>query len=56
MSSDTGTGLVHCAPAYGEDDYKLCLEKKLILPSYPFDLLDSNGKYLKSFSNENKVN
>lgn len=30
VSDDSGTGVVHIAPAYGEDDYRVCMEKKLI--------------------------
>lgn len=29
-SDETGTGIVHCAPAFGEDDYRVCLENKVI--------------------------
>ena len=25
VTSDTGTGIVHCAPGFGEDDYASCL-------------------------------
>ncbi len=37
-----GTGIVHIAPAYGEDDYKLSQEK--FFPS--FDVLDDYGYYV----------
>lgn len=30
VTDDSGTGIVHCAPAYGEDDYRVCLENKII--------------------------
>ncbi|KAF5390104.1 hypothetical protein D9757_003845 [Collybiopsis confluens] len=30
VTSDSGTGLVHCAPAHGDEDYKLFREKGLI--------------------------
>ncbi|KAG7583039.1 Aminoacyl-tRNA synthetase class Ia [Arabidopsis suecica] len=30
VSNDSGTGIVHCAPAFGEDDYRVCLENKII--------------------------
>lgn len=30
MTSDSGTGLVHCAPAHGAEDYNLFKEKNLI--------------------------
>ncbi len=25
VTADSGTGVVHCAPAFGEDDYRVCL-------------------------------
>ncbi|XP_059654270.1 isoleucine--tRNA ligase, cytoplasmic-like [Cornus florida] len=30
VTSDSGTGVVHCAPAFGEDDYRVCLENQII--------------------------
>lgn len=30
VTDDSGTGIVHCAPAFGEDDYRVCLENKVI--------------------------
>uniref|UniRef100_A0A1J3JXX8 isoleucine--tRNA ligase n=1 Tax=Noccaea caerulescens TaxID=107243 RepID=A0A1J3JXX8_NOCCA len=30
VTDDSGTGIVHCAPAFGEDDYRVCLENKII--------------------------
>ncbi|KAJ8445295.1 hypothetical protein Cgig2_024501 [Carnegiea gigantea] len=30
VTDDSGTGVVHCAPAFGEDDYRACLENKII--------------------------
>ncbi|XP_076925325.1 isoleucine--tRNA ligase, cytoplasmic-like [Bidens hawaiensis] len=30
VTSDSGTGIVHCAPAFGEDDYRVCIENKII--------------------------
>ncbi|NKB24350.1 MAG: isoleucine--tRNA ligase [Kiritimatiellae bacterium] len=29
VSTDEGTGIVHLAPAYGEDDYRVCREAKI---------------------------
>lgn len=29
VGEDAGTGLVHTAPAFGEDDYRVCLEHKV---------------------------
>ena len=41
VSSDEGTGIVHQAPAYGEDDYELC--QKHGVPTV--SLVDENGDY-----------
>ena len=30
VTSDSGTGVVHCAPAFGEDDYRVCIENHII--------------------------
>ena len=27
VNLDQGTGIVHCAPSHGADDYNLCLKK-----------------------------
>ena len=41
VSTDDGTGLVHMAPAYGEDDFRVC--KADGIP--PVDLLDENAAF-----------
>lgn len=30
VTADSGTGVVHCAPAFGEDDYRVCLHAGII--------------------------
>lgn len=30
VTDDSGTGIVHCAPAFGEDDYRVCLGNGII--------------------------
>ncbi|XP_077211966.1 tRNA synthetase class I (I, L, M and V) family protein [Tasmannia lanceolata] len=30
VSDDSGTGVVHCAPAFGEDDYRVCIDSNII--------------------------
>eukprot|EP00250_Pteridium_aquilinum_P020701 c24911_g4_i1 orf=421-4026(-) len=30
VKDDSGTGVVHCAPAFGEDDYRVCLHAGII--------------------------
>lgn len=41
VTSDSGTGIVHQAPAYGEDDYELCKKEGIPIVS----LVDENGHY-----------
>jgi isoleucyl-tRNA synthetase len=44
VTDTDGTGIVHCAPAYGNDDYRVCLERGLITKeSKLFQPLDANG-------------
>jgi isoleucyl-tRNA synthetase len=30
VTDDSGTGVVHCAPAFGEDDHRVCLAAGII--------------------------
>jgi isoleucyl-tRNA synthetase len=30
VTDDSGTGVVHCAPAFGEDDHHVCLASGII--------------------------
>lgn len=41
VTADEGTGIVHEAPAYGEDDYALCKENNIPILS----IVDENGNY-----------
>jgi isoleucyl-tRNA synthetase len=41
VTADSGTGIVHEAPAYGEEDYELCKRESVPLVS----LVDENGHY-----------
>ncbi len=43
-TTDEGTGIVHIAPAFGEDDFNLGQAKKLSAPL----ILDEDGKFKKS--------
>lgn len=42
VTDESGTGIVHCAPAYGEDDYALLQQYELDF----VDVIDANGYYL----------
>lgn len=41
VTAEDGTGLVHEAPAYGEDDYELCKRENVPIVS----IVDENGNY-----------
>ncbi len=41
VTDEDGTGIVHEAPAYGEEDYKLCKENNISMVS----IVDENGRY-----------
>ena len=48
VGEEEGTGIVHCAPAYGEDDYALYLEHEDEIDFV--DCLDENGYYLPEYA------
>lgn len=48
VTSSSGTGVVHASPAYGEDDYRVCLKYKIIKPDDPCVSIDDNGYFLPS--------
>lgn len=41
VSTESGTGIVHCAPAFGEDDFRIGKREKLEI----YDPLDVEGKF-----------
>lgn len=46
VTDDSGTGIVHCAPAFGEDDYKVCADHKVIERDSPVLCpVDVNGRF-----------
>ncbi len=48
VSAEDGTGIVHIAPAYGEDDFALANKNEVDF----VDCLDENGYYLKDMADE----
>ncbi|KAI6695906.1 hypothetical protein NL676_023616 [Syzygium grande] len=59
VTDDSGTGIVHCAPAFGEDDYRVCLENQVISKGenlivavdddgcFTSKITDFSGRYVK---------
>jgi len=46
VTDDAGTGIVHCAPAFGEEDYKVCLAHGVIQKGEALVCpLDANGRF-----------
>ncbi|AFZ79174.1 isoleucyl-tRNA synthetase, putative [Theileria equi strain WA] len=44
VTSTTGTGIVHCAPYHGEEDFRVCKKYGLLSEPLP-DLLDEHGYF-----------
>ncbi|VEL34886.1 unnamed protein product [Protopolystoma xenopodis] len=46
VTEDTGTGIVHQAPYFGEDDYRICLANSVISKSMPMVCpIDPSGRF-----------
>jgi len=41
VTTEAGTGLVHCAPAHGEDDFYLCQQHQIGVTEY----VEDDGRY-----------
>ena len=50
VTDDAGTGIVHTAPAFGADDYKVCLQKNIIKPDSPPCPVDASGFFTEPVS------
>ncbi|GFE53282.1 isoleucyl-tRNA synthetase family protein [Babesia ovis] len=44
VTSDAGSGIVHCAPYYGEEDMKVCKRHGILRGALP-DLVDESGRF-----------
>jgi isoleucyl-tRNA synthetase len=45
VTEGAGTGIVHCAPGFGEEDYKVCIEHGLVQPGNVIMPMDDDGKF-----------
>jgi len=47
VTAETGTGIVHLAPAFGIDDYNVCIEHNIVTPKTLGDVcpIDEEGKF-----------
>ncbi|KAG0675648.1 isoleucine--tRNA ligase [Kluyveromyces marxianus] len=56
VSNDSGTGIVHNAPAFGEDDHRVCLANGIITEDSPLpNPVDDNGKFTEEVTDFAKV-
>lgn len=48
QNNKIGTGIVHCAPAMGPEDYEACVKNKIVIPEeiYKYDVLTDHGIYI----------
>ena len=49
VTSENGTGIVHCAPAFGADDYDLCVANKMVDPENPLCPINESGEFTDAF-------
>lgn len=45
VTADSGTGIVHTAPAFGEDDYRIARASGLVAKDEVICPLDANGRF-----------
>ena len=45
VTTDAGTGVVHCAPGFGEEDYQACLAEGLVTPGELVMPVDDDGRF-----------
>ncbi|KAL9679523.1 hypothetical protein QQ045_017388 [Rhodiola kirilowii] len=51
VTNDSGTGIVHCAPAFGEDDYRVCLENQIIKKGEGLVVaVDDDGRFIEKIT------
>lgn len=50
VTEGAGTGIVHCAPGFGEEDFNACLAEGLVQPGKVPMPMDDDGKFLPTVS------
>ncbi|KAB5548413.1 hypothetical protein DKX38_011819 [Salix brachista] len=46
VTDDSGTGIVHCAPAFGEEDYRVCIENQILSKENLIVAVDEDGCFI----------
>ncbi|ONK75972.1 uncharacterized protein A4U43_C03F22490, partial [Asparagus officinalis] len=48
VTDDSGTGVVHCAPAFGEDDYRVCIASGIVRKDEELIVaIDADGRFIE---------
>ena len=47
VTTEQGSGIVHCAPSHGPDDFNLCINNGI----QAVETVDNDGKYTKNILN-----
>ena len=45
VTNDSGTGVVHCSPGFGADDYRVAVKAKIVQAHDPPVPIDENGRF-----------
>lgn len=45
VTDTAGTGVVHCSPGFGDEDYKACVAKGIVDPGAPPCPVDNDGQF-----------
>ncbi|KAL1355690.1 hypothetical protein HN51_007685 [Arachis hypogaea] len=50
VTDDSGTGIVHCAPAFGEDDFRVCIENHILNKDNLTVAVDDDGCFTEKIT------
>ncbi|WJX44971.1 isoleucine--tRNA ligase [Trifolium repens] len=50
VTDDSGTGIVHCAPAFGEDDFRVCIDNQIISKDKLIVAVDDDGCFTEKIT------
>ncbi|XP_058750906.1 isoleucine--tRNA ligase, cytoplasmic-like [Vicia villosa] len=50
VTDDSGTGVVHCAAAFGEDDFRVCIENQIISKDKLIVAVDDDGCFTEKIT------
>ncbi|GMJ13010.1 hypothetical protein like AT4G10320 [Hibiscus trionum] len=50
VKDDSGTGIVHCAPAFGEDDFRVCTKNQIINKENLIVAVDEDGCFTEKIA------